>query len=294
MKEKLIVLFLIALTLAACGGAATTETLAPAVEPTAKPTDLTEPSVTPAPTEVTEQPGIPLPESQRIEFSLADGTLLVGTYYPPRIAPAPGVLLVHQMRSNREAWEPLFNLLRGEEWNGHPSPLEAGGPTYAIFAIDLPGHGESGGNAQDQAMLEAVALGLEQMRSFEEVDAEQIVIMGASVGADAAVDECNEGCVGAVSFSPGGFLGIDYNTALQTLLDEKDPPVLCIAAVNDVASNEACLAGESVGLSSYQYHIYDGRTHGTNLFMEDSLTPPPHVIELVLQWLGENLPLVVP
>jgi pimeloyl-ACP methyl ester carboxylesterase len=223
----------------------------------------------------------PLPEPERIEFALADGSPLVGTYYPPRVAPAPGLLLIHQLSVDRSAWEPLIGPLRAED-----APQ-----TYAIFAYDLPEHGESGGAWSPEATLESAALALGLMRSWEGVDPDRIALIGASVGSDAVVDECSEGCVGAVSLSPGGYLGISYADALATLLDEKDPPVMCVASAGDGPSPATCRSGESVGLSDYQVHIYEGTTHGNFLLVEAGLAPPPDAVALILEWLAAHLPL---
>jgi len=273
--------------LAACAPATVAQPATPTPtveEPTSLPS-LTEPPATTVPEEATPVPETPsLPEAQRVAFSSEDGTPLVGIYYPPAVGPAPGVLLMHQMGVDKEIWEPLLPALRGQEGAARP------GSGYAVFAFDFPAHGESGGEFSDQAALAAARTALALMRTFEGVDADHIALIGASIGADAAVDECNEGCVGAVSISPGSYLGVDYQQALADLQAEKDPPVLCIASREDFPSPATCQSGETVGLADYQVHIYEGNVHGNYLFFEEDLTPPPLIRDLIVQWLAERLP----
>lgn len=248
------------------------------VEPTPLPTEV--------PTAVPTEAGPPtLPEPQRIEFEAEDGTPLVGIYYPPAAGPVTGVLLMHQMGTDKSIWEVLITALRGAEGAVQP------GLSYAVFAFDFPEHGESGGVFSDQAALAAARAALVLMRTFEGVDPDHIVLIGASIGADASVDECGEGCVGAVPISPGSWLGIDYQQALTDLKSEKDPPVLCIAADQDGPSPGTCRSGEGVGLTDYRMHLYGGRAHGNFLFFEESLTPPPPILELIMNWLAEHVPL---
>lgn len=217
-------------------------------------------------------------EPLRVTFQSEDGTPLVGTAYLTS-GPAPGVLLMHQNRADKEAWEPLIQALRAD-------PRTAG---FAIFAIDFPGHGESGGSLTDESTLAAARSALAAFRTFNGVDPNRIAMVGASIGADAAVDTCGAGCVAAASVSPGSFLGIAYSDALAALLAEKDPPVLCIAASADGASPAICQGGQTVGLSDYQVQIYDGDAHGNFLFLAEGLTPPPPIADLVVGWLADHL-----
>lgn len=255
-----------------------------AEEPTYLPS-ATEPAATTPPEEAIPTLEAPhLPEAQHVEFTSEDGIPLAGVYYPPAVGPAPGVLLMHQMGVDKGIWEPLIPALRGQQGAARP------GSGYAVFAFDFPAHGESGGEFSDRAALTAARTALALMRTFEGINPDRIILIGASIGADAAVDECSEGCVGAVSVSPGSYLGIDYQQALADLRTEKDPPVLCIASREDRPSPATCQSGEVVGLSDYQVHIYEGNVHGNFLFFEEDLIPPPLIRDLIVQWLAERLP----
>jgi hypothetical protein len=247
------------------------------------------PSAEPDQTEEEPEAAPTPPPPQRVEFPLEDGMTIVGMFYPPTFPLTPGVLLLHQMGTDKEVWEPLPQVLRGEAPtpDGRSLPVEQG---YAVLTIDIPGHGETGGTYENAAALAAVRAALAFFRTLDGIDPDRIVIMGASIGADAAVDECGEGCVGAISLSPGSWLDIPYGAALAQLLELSDPPVLCVASANDRPSPETCEEGQPVGLSDYQVHIYDGSAHGNYLLTTPDLMPAPEPYDLILDWLLEHVP----
>ena len=236
----------------------------------------------------------PPPEPRRIEFASDEGTPLVGTFYPVVGRRAPGVLLLHQRGASvgvdRRMWEPLVERL----WR-------PGRRSYAVFSFDLPGHGESGGTEESsQAYLDAARTALALFRTFEGVDPNRIVIIGASSGADAAVALCRDGCVAAAAISPGDYLQesgtflVRYRPSLIEMLAQQDRPVLCVAATGDRPSPEMCLDGHSVGLTRYRSHIYEGtdELHGNFLLLSEAqLSPPPQPLNLVTSWLRRHVPL---
>lgn len=253
-------------------------------EPTSSPTEDVAPEETPSEgdepvTEATEDVILDPQAPRRLEFESEDGTMLVGTFYPPDVDNAAGVVLMHQYGSNKEAWEPLIDAL-----------LEAR-PDLALLAIDFPGHGESGGERTNESILAAARTSLIEIGQQPQVDPSRIVLIGASIGADAAVDACLEGCVGAVSISPGDWLGVPYVDALEALDKNVNPGVLCMASEGDAPSPETCHNGEEVGLSDYMVAIYDGDRHGNSLAAATWVTPEPVPIDLIIEWLGVRLPL---
>jgi predicted esterase len=219
-----------------------------------------------------------LPEAQRIEFTMGDGTVLVGTYFAPTAGPAPTLLMLHRMGLDKDSWLPLIERLR-----------VAGQPGYAIFAIDLPGHGESGGAWSERGTLDATTAAVEKLADLRGADPARVLIIGASIGADAAVDVCPQvHCLGAISLSPGGFLNIPYADGLTGMKNGGDQPVLCLAGESDMPSADACTAGEEVGLSDYTAKIYLDGAHGTEMLTAADLDPP--AIDLIIEWLKQHLP----
>lgn len=237
----------------------------PTEEPTAEPTE--EPTEEPA--EPTEDPS--WREVRDIDFESLDGTPLVGTLYPPMESSAAyGILLLHWMPGERSDWGDLINLLQTES-----------GQDFYFFAIDFRGHGDSGGDRGDRpGYIDDAQAALELFRTIPLVDPDRIFIIGASIGSDAAADACGEGCIGAISLSPGSYTGMDYNDALAALGDK---PVLCVAADADSNSPTTCLNGEDVGLSDYQVQIYTGSEHAMEMF--NITDQPPLLNDLLLEWL---------
>ncbi|GAB4469967.1 MAG: hypothetical protein Kow00124_05650 [Anaerolineae bacterium] len=217
----------------------------------------------------------PPPEPQRIEFEAEDGTPLVATFYPPAAENAPGLLLMHQAGSSRAVWEPYAPLWQG----GSAVP----GVSFGVLAIDFRGHGESGSGGFEGVRMDARA-SLALLRTLPGVDPDRIILIGASIGADAAVDECSEGCIAAVPLSAGGYLGLPFNDALAALLAAQNPPVLCVAAREDGRSAATCEEGAAVGLADYRVQIYPGGAHGT--FMFDEAYEPP-LFDLINSFLSE-------
>lgn len=46
---------------------------------------------------------------------------------------------------------------------------------------------------------------------------DRMAIIGASIGADGAVNACGEGCLGAFSLSPGNYLALSYPDVMSDL-----------------------------------------------------------------------------
>lgn len=270
MKQCLYLLGVLAL-LSGCAAPAATTSAPPTEPPTEAVTEAVPETI--EPTEASTESARST-EPQRVEFESQDGTALVGSYFPAAAESAPGLLLIHQHGANREAWQPLTDALAGAD--------------YAILAIDLPGHGESGGSDRSGVQHTAIRSALKYLQELDGVEADRIVLIGASIGADGAADDCVEGCIGVISFSPGNFMGVKYIDAL-TALKDRDVAVLCLAAKGDSPSPQTCEAGESVGLSDYQFVIYDGADHGNALAAAADITPAPIPLERVKTWLAEHL-----
>ena len=225
---------------------------------------------------------------QRVTFNLADGSEIVGSFYPPRVSPAPGILLVHQIGMDRLAWLPMVEVLQGNASRSTGVGQETD-PNYAVFSFDLPDHGESAGDGSDEAIIAATKQALDLFRTMPGVDPDRIVIMGASVGADAAALLCREGCIGAISVSPGGYLEIQYTTELMGM-DTR--PALCIASKGDVLPYTTCEKGNAAARGKYQIQIYDGDYHGNWIILQNAIIKPdPQPVPLIMEWLALNAPL---
>ena len=91
------------------------------------------------------------------------------------------------------------------------------------------------------------------------VDPDKVIGLGTSIGADAAVDVCEEGCVGVFSISPGSWLGVDYGQTVRKLIAE-GKQVRCMYSVNDPPSPATCVS-VAPG-DNYKIFAYRGKKHG--------------------------------
>lgn len=270
-------LALLGLLLTACGGSTPppptptatvvpTATLRPSPTPTALPTAQPTPSVLP-------------PDPQRIEFQAADGTRLVGYYYPAAVKPAPVIVLMHQLGTTQQDWvtRGLVHWLqnRGRDGGALTAPAKGiypplpAGTSFAVFTFDFRGMGESlpampermTGDEFNQwvaGWLSDAQAAVAQARALPDVDPDRLALIGASIGADAAVDVCDVGCLGALSLSPGSYLNISYPEAVQKV-DGAGKPTRCLASEGDTDSAEACRAAQG---AHYQAFVYPGKDHG--------------------------------
>jgi hypothetical protein len=294
MKKILVVLVIMAVILVGCKQNAPTSEIADAddeVVPTeavgemnadgetaeinAQPTSV---DATPVPT--------PLPiDPLNIKFLTADGVELDGEFWAGTYPETPVVVLMHQypMDHNIE-WIALAPWLQNR---GLAAYVRSGGEPWAdpswfspmIEGLDLNvftftfrnclgGCSEDSVQSREEWIVDAVAA-IESAASFVAVDKEKVIVLGTSIGADAAVDACarlldsdKATCIGVVSLSPGSFLGEAFNEKVLELTNA-GIPVKCIAAEGDTLSADTCL---SVEADKYEPIITNGSAHGIRLF----------------------------
>ncbi|UCF27615.1 MAG: alpha/beta fold hydrolase, partial [Chloroflexota bacterium] len=224
MKRIWVMGFLVTLSLAACQSTPTSPS------PTASPIPVStepivqtdEPTQTTAPTstETSEPEEEPLPEitatsdepeeeasitGVREELENPDGLVLVGTLYAPVDSepPWPGVILLHMLWSDRTVWEDYAHELAG---NG-----------IAVFALDMRGHGETGGEVNWDLAEEDIQFVWENLADRPDIDANRTGILGASIGANMAlISGENEPQIRTVVLlSPGlSYAGVETSDAM--------------------------------------------------------------------------------
>lgn len=139
--------------------------------------------------------------------------------------------------------------------------------SFAVFTFDFRGHGESlpddivqdGFREHTEGLLMDARAAYHTARQMPGVDPTKIIGLGVSIGADAVVDTCDEGCVGAFSISPGSWLNVNYKQAVQRLI-ATDKPVRCMYSVNDPPSPGSCLSVNPG--DNYKIFAYPGNKHG--------------------------------
>jgi dienelactone hydrolase len=259
MKNKCFfsVVCIIAILVTACG-----PTQTPGQAPVQPGGQATEPpTIQPSPT----QPSAiaPKPEPTRVEFQASDGRALVGYYYPSPSPNAPVVVLMHMMGFTQKDWATLGLVDWLQNWPSSGGGMFAPalltsiyppmpqGLSFAVFTFDFRGFGESLPEMPNTSMtgdefnqwvagwlLDAQAA-YEKAKTLPGVDPTRIAGIGASIGADGVVDACGEGCLGALSLSPGDYLNVPYKAAVKAV-DDAGKPVWCIAHEKDVPSAQTC------------------------------------------------------
>lgn len=237
---------------------------------------------------------------QAVMFPSRDNETLQGTYYPAASDLAPLVVLMHWAPGDQADWAEIACWLQNRGLGGHtPNPLQlpwldsswfpllAEGRSYAVFTFTFRGcQGGCKASSREQWLQDAQAA-LEYATMLPGVDAQRVVAVGASMGADGALDAClwlnTEGggvCRGALSLSPGSYLTLPYPQAVQNLgALQPPPPAWCLYAKGDSASAAACQTAPGEHFRAVEYA---GDPHGMKLIAPGL---QPGALELLLEFL---------
>jgi alpha-beta hydrolase superfamily lysophospholipase len=108
-----------------------------------------------------------------VTFPSTDGVSLSAMLYEASPRPGPAVVLVHMLGRSKD------------EWAGIAERLQESGVT--ALAVDLRGHGQSGGNGSElPAMVGDVRAALAWLSSRPSVQPSALAVIGASLGANLA------------------------------------------------------------------------------------------------------------
>jgi len=207
-----------------------------------------------------------------VTIEASDGLTLVGTFLmPPESANerVPGVLLLHMLNGDRSAWDSLTEQLAA--------------PGYASLAIDMRGHGETGGENDWQLAADDLQRAWSYLAERAEVDAERTVVIGASIGANMAlITGANQPAInGVVLLSPGLiYRGVKSDDAM-TQYGER--PALIVVTEGDKFSATSSRDLQELAQGEVQLEILPTSRHGTRMLLREDLG----VDKLILSWLEE-------
>ena len=191
---------------------------------------------------------------------------LAGLYWEPRERMSPAVLLLPMLGHGKEEWLPLAARLHAEG--------------YGVLALDL----REGGHTDRERLLADARAGFTFLREQKKVDAARIGLVGASLGANTALNfAAAEPLVRvAALLSPGlDYLGVTTEPALR---DYGTRPLLLAGAEEDLSSAGAVRRLGEAARGDTVVKLYAGGAHGTDL-----LTAVPPAIEDVLAFLQAHL-----
>jgi len=159
--------------------------------------------------------------------------------------------------------------------------LAAGG--YSVLAVDLRGHGQTGGTRDWELAQDDTALWVAWLREQPEVDPARISLIGASIGSNLAIRgmAADEQIVTAIALSPGlNYAGVTTEDAIETIGNR---PVYLMAGQGDsesataVKTLAALLEGDSI------VRLYKGSAHGTNMLGREKTMP-----QEIVAWLDRH------
>jgi pimeloyl-ACP methyl ester carboxylesterase len=209
--------------------------------------------------------------SQRVTFRTDDGLMVAATWYEPSVRPAPAVILVHMLRKSSRDWDQLATRLAAEG--------------IGALAVDLRGHGESQGNADDYAgMVQDVRAARRLLALREDVIPSRIGLAGASLGATIAAQAAAEdpSITALALLSPSlEYRGLRIDAAVRKYGAR---PVLLIASDDDGYAARSARELQKAGGGAREIMILTRAGHGTAMLAGD-----PDLGRRLLEWLRRTL-----
>ena len=207
-----------------------------------------------------------------------DGVALGATFYETSRHPAPAVILLHMLTRSRDDWQSFANRL-----------ADAG--VHAL-AIDFRGHGVSpigppgpdGGPDWPRLVLDVQAAGAYLATRPDLVRATSIGILGASVGANAAILEAaGDSSIASLALLSAGldYRGLRTSGAMQKYGAR---PALFVAASNDPYALRSMRDLAAIGGGIRDTHTLDDAGHGTTMLSRD-----PELARTLVDWFQRTL-----
>ncbi|MCA9959257.1 MAG: alpha/beta fold hydrolase [Anaerolineales bacterium] len=203
-----------------------------------------------------------------VTIPASDGLALQAVFMRPGgDGPFPAVLLLHMLGSERQAWEQAGVMA---------ALVEAG---YAVLALDMRGHGATGGKSDWQLAQDDVQRVWSYLAERPDVAGTETAVVGASIGANLALitAAAHDDVRTAVLLSPG----LDYRgvTTEDALAAYGERPLLIVASEKDTyAANSSRTLHEQAAAATL--HLYQDAGHGTQMFAAQ-----PDLIPMLLDWL---------
>lgn len=215
--------------------------------------------------------------SQRVSVHTDDGVTLAATWYEPSTRPAPALILVHMLQRSRR------------DWDGFAQRLASDG--IGALAIDLRGHGESGGGfgGGDPAQPDysSMVLDVRAARRYlvqrSDVQPTRVGILGASIGANlAALGAGADTSIASLALlSPS----LDYRgLRIEAVLRKFARPVLLVASDDDPYAARSARDLQKNGGGIRELLLLKQAGHGTGMLGRD-----PGLTGALVDWFRRTL-----
>lgn len=209
-----------------------------------------------------------------ITLRTQDGVSLTAAHYEAPRRPAAAIVLVHMLTRTKEDWQDLA-----------PRLVDAG---FAVLAVDLRGHGGSGGASRledGRIDVSRMVLDVKAARGFfagrPEIAPGKVAIVGASIGANLALlvaaDDVDVRSL--VLLSPGS----DYQGE-AAIRKYGDRPVLLVAGANDPYARRSVRQLAAIGPGLREAQVIEAGGHGTVM-----LSRSPELGSRLVDWLKRTL-----
>ncbi len=203
-------------------------------------------------------------------LSGAEGLALHGTWRTAGGRAAPAVLLLPMRGGRRQDWDSIAESLQ-----------QAG---IASLALDLRGHGETGGTEDWTLAVEDVSAAQAWLAARPEVDPHRRGTVGASIGANLALAHAaRDPDVRAIALlSPG----LDYfRVTIEGLMGlYGSRSILLVASEKDGYSAETVLTLAQEAEGPAELVVYPGGAHGTEMFFTQS-----SLLDTLIEFLHSSL-----
>lgn len=275
MKKLLLALTVLTILLVGCGPGAPPDQPDPTDPPAssapddsgdAAPSPTTEPAEE-APAATTEPEPSGPPDPVDVDVPGAGGLTLKGTFYGAVPNAAPGVLLLHMYGKTRATMDDLA--LR----------LQVVG--IASLAIDMRGHGETGGTEDWLLAAQDVTAAYEWLGTRDDVDAARLGGVGASIGANLImVLGASDPTVDVIGLLSPGFDYFRVEIGGAMLLYGNRPALLAATELDGYSAQTVrTMADQASG--PVEMLIYAGSAHGTDMFDTE-----PGLIDAIVDFLA--------
>ena len=223
---------------------------------------------------ITTTEAAPLPSepfNETVAINGADGLSLQATLYGvTNSAPRPGVILLHMLNSRRDVWA---------DTQFAEALVDAG---YVALAVDMRGHGETGGSKDWDLAAEDLKNVWKYLASLPAVDDQHTAVIGGSIGSNMAlVTGANLPPINTVILlSPGlDYLGV---TTDDQVVIYGERPLLIVASEEDGYAARSSRELIELALGDSHLEMYNGAGHGTNMF-----NAKPELTTLMIDWLDQ-------
>lgn len=192
------------------------------------------------------------PNIREFTVQTSDSILLYGTQYKRETDKT--IIMIHMLGRDRSTWDRLAKELQN---------------IYNVLAIDLRGHGRSQLSWRDFDETDFNNIVLDIKGSKEALKTTNFVVIGASIGANAALNFAvdDEDVKGLILLSPG----LDYRgVKTEDSITKVEIPLLIAATKEDTyaAESSQTLADKA---SNAKLLMYDGDEHGTHMLRKYDL-----------------------